>query len=320
MNAFLRKPEFSHYNISDHLEFHTLAYPICNGIAFAIGDLSMITDYQAAIAQEETVYKYLRMSEYTAKKAETDHKRDGTLTGIRRIVRLNLSNFDPSLRDNAVHVDNLLKSYGDVKNVDYDGETAAIDSILSRLFSENYLPAATALGLVPWLNELQAQNNLFKTYVEDAAQEQIKKPAISPRNARQATDLTLRRITDRVTALVNLNGPVEYTDFADAFNTLVTHYNTLVHEHYGRLHARIDIAPSTIGMIPEQPFTGKPVFVIPELTLTIERDGKQTTLKPLFSEDFTVAYQNNVNPGTATLIIKGIGKYTGEITTTFNIE
>jgi hypothetical protein len=65
----------------------------------------------------------------------------------------------------------------------------------------------------------------------------------------------------------------------------------------------------------------KPVFVIPSLTLRIkEKDGTIKIVEPVFSVDFTVAYQNNVNPGTARLVITGIGKYVGEIDTTFNIN
>jgi hypothetical protein len=51
-----------------------------------------------------------------------------------------------------------------------------------------------------------------------------------------------------------------------------------------------------------------------------EKDGTVKIVEPVFSTDFTVAYQNNVNPGTARLIITGIGKYVGEIDTTFNIR
>ena len=35
--------------------------------------------------------------------------------------------------------------------------------------------------------------------------------------------------------------------------------------------------------------------------------------------DYTVAYQNNVNPGEATVVITGIGSYEGSITKTFTI-
>jgi hypothetical protein len=55
--------------------------------------------------------------------------------------------------------------------------------------------------------------------------------------------------------------------------------------------------------------------VIPEVS--ISKDDKNVELT--FSEDFSVAYKNNVERGTATLIIKGIGKYASEIVTTFNI-
>ncbi len=36
--------------------------------------------------------------------------------------------------------------------------------------------------------------------------------------------------------------------------------------------------------------------------------------------DYTLSYKNNINPGTATITIKGIGKYTGTITRTFTIS
>jgi hypothetical protein len=54
---------------------------------------------------------------------------------------------------------------------------------------------------------------------------------------------------------------------------------------------------------------------------TPNRNGskKRTSVHVRFSEDFTVSYKNNVAPGTATLTISGIGKYTGEIITTFKI-
>jgi hypothetical protein len=69
-----------------------------------------------------------------------------------------------------------------------------------------------------------------------------------------------------------------------------------------------------------QPFTGKPVFVLPTVTLVVkQKDGTEKTVVLEFTKDFTVAYENNVDVGTATLHITGIGKYVGTLTTTFNI-
>jgi hypothetical protein len=61
--------------------------------------------------------------------------------------------------------------------------------------------------------------------------------------------------------------------------------------------------------------------VIPTVKIRkTEKDGAITVVELRFSEDFTVGYKNNTNPGSATLTITGIGRYTGQIITTFNIN
>jgi hypothetical protein len=259
-------------------------------------------------------------SEFTAKKAEADHARDHAEKGIEAVVRNDLTHFDPVVRTHAQHLHMLLETFKNATRVDYDGETTIIDNILTHLQSLAYAPDVQALGLTPWVNELHAQNELFKGYVDDASQQQTDKPKTPPRVARHATDETLRKITDLVTALVIFNGTDEYDGFVEEFNTLVNHYNTLLHEHYGRIHARIDIALGVIDPIAAQQFTGMPVFVLPNVTLVVkEKDGTEKTVVLEFTKDFTVSYENNVNVGMATLHVTGIGKYVGTLTTTFSI-
>ncbi|MDR2139853.1 MAG: DUF6261 family protein [Tannerella sp.] len=319
METVLRKPEVYNYTNADHIEFHKLSYAICGKYAAVIADQGMLGTYNSKVLQEESLFKWIRKSDYTEKKAVTDHARDETYNEIIRMVRLFLKN--PTRHENALHVYNLLENYGNLTHTGYDAETAAIDSIIARLRSDDYLSAVTMLGLLPWIDELETHNNLFKGYVNDAAQEQVDKPGIAPRQARRETDEALRRITSRVTSLINLNGPTAYADFAGEFNVLVNHYNTLIHEHYGRLHARIDITSANIASIPVQPYTGKPVYFVPILTLSkTAPDGTTTTTELVFSQDYTVSYRNNTGPGTATVIMKGIGHYVGELVTTFNIE
>ncbi|MDR1524754.1 MAG: DUF6261 family protein [Tannerella sp.] len=319
MEIELRKPEVYNYSNADHVEFHKQSYPICEKYAEVINAPDLLAVYNGEIIQEETIYKWIRKSDFTEKKAVTDHARDETYNGIMRILRTGLKS--PSRRERALHVYNLLDNYGNLAHADYDAETAAIDSVITRLYSDDYQPDVAELGLQSWVAELKEHNDRFKTYVADTTKEQLDKPGLSPKDARRRTDEALRRITARVTSLINLNGPAAYTGFVEEFNVLVNHYNTLVHEHYGRLHARTDITAADITPIPVQPFTGAPVYVIPVLTLhRVSPDGAVTTVVLVFSQDYTVAYRNNVGPGTATLIIKGIGRYAGEIVTTFNIK
>ncbi|MDR2125778.1 MAG: DUF6261 family protein [Prevotellaceae bacterium] len=319
MKKILNSPDENRYNTSEHLEFHTLSYKICDRYKVQINAPAMLATYQSKLAQEETVFKWLRKSEFTAKKEEVDRARDRVFTGLLAVVRNDMKHFNPAIRDKALHVYSLLETYGNLPRASYDAETANIDSLVTRLHGSDYTAAVEALKLEAWIDELNSQNELFKSYVDDAAQEQVNKPAISARTARHETDDALKQITNRIASLIILNGEGEFTAFVEEFNVLVSHYNTLVHEHYGRIHARIDLTPSTVAPIGVQQYTGKPVFVIPELTLTVTKEGKETVVTPVFSKDFTVAYKNNINPGTATLTIQGIGKYTGEITTTFNI-
>jgi hypothetical protein len=319
MELELKKPDVHSYSNAIHVEFHKQSCPICEKYIEVIGDQILIADYNSKVAQEEGIFKWTRKSDFTEKKANADHDRDETYKSIMRLLHTNLKS--PLRHDRALHVYNLLDNYGNLTLADYDAETAALDSVITRLRSSDYKDDVAELGLGSWLNELEEHNNRFKTYVGDTAKEQLDKPGIRPKESRRETDEALRRITDRVTSLINLNGPSVYTGFAGEFNVLVNHYNTLVNEHYGRLRARTDITPADIAAIPVQPFTGMPVYVIPVLTLrTVRSNGAVSATGLVFSRDYTVAYRNNVGPGTATLIIKGIGRYTGEITTTFNIE
>ncbi|MDR1169833.1 MAG: DUF6261 family protein [Prevotellaceae bacterium] len=320
MKLELRRPELSRFSIADHVEFHKTSYGICDRFQEIIDTPNLTSNYNSKFEQESYIYKWIRKSEFTKKKAEADHDRDQTFSGMAGYVRSQTKHFDPSIRDNAYHVLNLLKNYGDLTKADYDAETAGIDSVVSRLNSQDYILAVQALGLTSWIAELASLNALFRSYVDDVAQEQLHKPSITFNQARRETDGAYHDITDRVTALININGQDSYVTLVDELNVLTNHYNTLVHEHYGRIHARTDITPADIASIAAQQYTGKPLYVIPAVSIRkTEKDGSETVVELVFSEDYTVSYKNNVEPGTATLYIKGIGKYVGELTTTFNI-
>jgi hypothetical protein len=320
MSIALIKPDVSRYNNADHIEFHESSYEIVNRNGAVINAPELVTAYQAKVAQENSIYKWSRRSEFTEKKAETDSERDKILSGISGQLHSFEKHFDPSIRDNAKHVLNLIDNYGDLTHAGYDAETAGIDNIIEKLNGSDYILAVQALHLEPWLTELARLNTLFRSYAADAEQEEVEKPDVSPRTARRETDEALRAITHRVTALIDLYGPDAYIPFVKEFNVHVEHYNTLVHEHYGRLHAKTDLSSGEVAPIEVQAYTGKPVYVIPSVKIRKEaKDGTVTVVELVFSSDFTVGYKNNVAPGTATLTISGIGKYAGEIVTTFNI-
>ncbi|MBQ6663231.1 MAG: cell wall-binding repeat-containing protein, partial [Firmicutes bacterium] len=77
-----------------------------------------------------------------------------------------------------------------------------------------------------------------------------------------------------------------------------------------------DIAKATVsGIKASYPESMEPVE--PKPTVKLSLGGKTVTLKA--GTDYSVSYARNLEPGTATLTIKGKGNYTGTITKTFKI-
>ena len=310
----------AHYSVADHIEFHLSAYAIINRNKSILNAQSMIDDYKKKVDQENEIYKWMRLSEYTKLKADTDRERDKILTGIVAQLRSFDKHFDPDVRKSALHLLHLVENYHNLEHADYAAETAGIDSILQRIATAEYSGDVTRLNMQSWFTELERLNTLFKSYVDSADQEQWGKPEISSTVARKQTDEALHKLTARLTAIITIDGPEDSQELLVEYNTLANRYNNLVKEHYGRLHAKTDISGGDIEPIGVQPYTGDRVNVIPKkVTVTVTRGGKTETVDLVFAEDFTVRYKDNIGPGTATLIITGIGKYTGEIITTFNI-
>ncbi len=72
-----------------------------------------------------------------------------------------------------------------------------------------------------------------------------------------------------------------------------------------------EVSAASIAEIPSQNRTGSALK--PELALTF--NGRPMTL----GSDYTLKYANNVDPGTATVTVTGMGNFTGTATTTFQI-
>ena len=72
------------------------------------------------------------------------------------------------------------------------------------------------------------------------------------------------------------------------------------------------ISGVTVAAIPAQSYTGSAIEPLPEIT--------DLTITLVIGTDFTVAYLNNVAVGTATLILTGMGNYTGTKEISFSIQ
>lgn len=115
----------------------------------------------------------------------------------------------------------------------------------------------------------------------------------------EGTDYTLR-YSDNVKegkATVVIGG------IGDYFGDIAVSFNIVDFE---------SIEDAVFEAIPDQEYTGS----VLEPALTASFEGKQLVL----GEDFTVVYSNNVEPGTAEVVVAGAGKFVGQKTLTFQIK
>lgn len=75
--------------------------------------------------------------------------------------------------------------------------------------------------------------------------------------------------------------------------------------------AATPITNATLSYTASHTYTGKAIK--PKVTVKLKK-------KTLSASDYTVSYKNNVNPGTATVTVKGKGKYSGSVTKSFYIK
>ncbi|GAB6395264.1 MAG: Ig-like domain-containing protein [Bacteroidales bacterium] len=165
-------------------------------------------------------------------------------------------------------------------------------SIVSKTFT--IAPKALAAG---WITDIPPQ-----TYTGNPLT-----PAVTVRDGSKTltlnTDYTVA-YTNNVnagTATVTVTGKGNYT--GSASKTFLIEDTTPP--------SPVQITAGWIDSIPPQTYTGNPLT--PAVTV---RDGSKTLT---LNTDYTVAYTNNVNAGTATVTVTGMGNYTGSASRTFLI-
>ncbi len=119
---------------------------------------------------------------------------------------------------------------------------------------------------------------------------------------------------DGITLVEDTDYTLGYADNVNAGTATVTvtgigHYAGTTSAIFNIVSA--NIASASIASVSDQTWTGSAITPLPFVTYSGTTLTKDT--------DYTLAYLDNTNAGTATVIITGIGHYRGNTSTTFNI-
>ncbi|MDR0412495.1 MAG: DUF6261 family protein [Dysgonamonadaceae bacterium] len=267
---------------------------------------SLMPKFSELLTIEGKFVDAVKVSFYTEKLAESDHRRDRAVVGFTTAVRSALHHYDPKCLEAARRLEVRIKTFREeIATKTYMDETAAVKVFIDDL-EGTFEADVTQLGLTGWVEEMAIAQNDFQTYFTNRASEMADRPEGQLRNIRRQIDTIYRGMTKLIVAQILINGEKGYGHFVKDLNYRIEYVKE--HSHH---HAKIDIKDAVIATIPDQVYEGKPVIVLPEVSF----EGK----KLVFAADYEVTYKHNDRVGTASLSVHGKGAYKGSNITRFNI-
>jgi hypothetical protein len=298
-----------HYEFLVVLRDFLLTFPAAKAVVGADYDTLLVQ-----IDEEKALIDDMRKSDLTQPIADTDQRIDRTVTGMNQVISAGLHHFNPDTVEAARVLKNRFKAFGNIVLKSYEEQIADVSILIGDLKSDQYADSVTLLGLSPWVTELSEAEATFEALIRQRNTESAHKPQEQSRSVRRDSDILYHRMTDRIDAAATMATTPIYDDFINEVNARIEYFNT--HSHH---HTRRDISVAgrcVIEDVAEQTYTGKPVT--PLIKAYYREEGKPA-VELIFARDFFVTYKNNVEVGTASLIIHGKNGYRGQVKTTFSI-
>jgi hypothetical protein len=270
-----------------------------------------LSDVQQALAVEDIALGRIAKNPYTDPLYEADSERDDNLRGLSNVLKGNLHHPDPAVRIASEELLAIPQLDPAIAHRGYEEEEALLNILLNHLTGE-YATQVTTAGVDVWVTHLAAQNAEVQRLHALAYAATAAAAGISVKDARRGTDKALDALTNRLNALIELDGVGAFDAFITEYNVMVKYYETLIRERQTRnRHKQQNLADADISSIADQPYSGD------RLSPRVQVFYRGNAL--VEDRDFTVEYANNINPGTASVTIRGKGPYTGKKITTFNI-
>jgi hypothetical protein len=184
-------------------------------------------------AAEDEALKKIVKSEFTAKIQEADKARDDTFSGMAEISRACLKHHNPDVREAAKRLKILLDTYGNIDRKPLNEQTSAIGNILQELKGK-YAHDAYSVGISEWVAELEMRNEMFISLTQERFDEAAAKTSVTMAEARAEIDKQYRIIVQRINALVIVEGPEAYENFANRLNVVIDKYAAALSRQKGR--------------------------------------------------------------------------------------
>ena len=204
--------------------------------------------------------------------------------------------------------------------VTLDGEVLDEDTDYTVAYSNNTnagTATVTVTGINNYTGEIEKdftinQCEISDTDVSDIAGQEWTGTEVEPEITVTSQGKTLTAGTDYTVAYYNNTDETTGSTYASAVITAKGNYTGEVTKYFTITKGVQSIEDAKVTGASDTVYTGS--AITPDVTVTL--DGAVLTK----DTDYTVAYKDNTDAGTATVIITGTGSYTGSVSTTFVIS
>ena len=200
--------------------------------ATTLGIEALFADYLAQLQREDTALEVIRKSGLTATIDEADRKRDNLFRGLSLAIQSGCLHYDAAKQQAGLALQVVMDHYGNIAQKMRDAETGAIMNLAAEL-KGNLAGELTALSLTAWVDALEAANEDFKDLRESRDAEGGAKTQLRMAEERPLTDDIYRAMTERINALMIVNGAATYAAFVNELNVQIEHYRQIIAQRQG---------------------------------------------------------------------------------------
>jgi len=183
--------------------------------------------FLASLANELAALDLIRKNAISDDLIDADYERDSVFRGMSDAVKSALNHFNVDVRAAARRLQVVLDTYGNLAIKPYDAETGGLNSLIND-FTTTYAADVARVGLNEWVVELQAKNKAFDDLKNNRYSAEAAKTILRMKQERLKTDAIYRQITERINALVIVEGEARYAGFVNELNKRIEGYDNTI--------------------------------------------------------------------------------------------
>jgi len=186
-----------------------------------------------ALTNELAALDVVRKNSISDDLVEADDARDSVYRGMCDGVKSALNHFNAGIRAAAERLQVVLDTYGNLAIKPYDAETGGLNSLIND-FTTMYAADVAIVGLSEWVAELAAKNKAFDDLKNNRYSDEAAKTILRMKQERVKTDEIYRQITERINALIVVEGETPFAGFVKELNKRIEGYENTISIRRGK--------------------------------------------------------------------------------------